>query len=105
MRISGYELRVGLWPGEPTSEPTSVPLLIFNGIGSRLELLDPFVQWLDPDRKVIFFDVPGTTIVQTEIDHHLGILLGKGRNEWSHVTFAKRKRRIESKEAGRIHSL
>ena len=56
MRISGYELRVGLWPGEPTS----VPLLIFNGIGSRLELLGPFVQWLDPDRKVIVFDVPGT---------------------------------------------
>jgi poly(3-hydroxyalkanoate) depolymerase len=60
MRISGHELRVGLWPGESTSEATSVPLLIFNGIGSRLELLDPFVQWLDPDRKVIVFDVPGT---------------------------------------------
>jgi poly(3-hydroxyalkanoate) depolymerase len=56
MRISGYELRVGLWPGEPTS----VPLLIFNGIGSRLELLSPFVQRLDPDRKVIVYDVPGT---------------------------------------------
>jgi hypothetical protein len=59
MRISGHELRVGLWPGEPTS----VPLLIFNGIGSRLELLDPFVQWLDPDRKVIVFDVPGTGVI------------------------------------------
>jgi pimeloyl-ACP methyl ester carboxylesterase len=56
MRISGHDLRVGLWPGEPTS----VPLLIFNGIGSRLELLVPFVQKLDPDRKVIVFDVPGT---------------------------------------------
>jgi poly(3-hydroxyalkanoate) depolymerase len=56
MRISGSELRVGLWPGEPTS----VPLLIFNGIGSRLELLSPFIQKLDPDRKVIVFDVPGT---------------------------------------------
>jgi poly(3-hydroxyoctanoate) depolymerase len=55
-RISGYELRVGLWPGEPTS----VPLLIFNGIGSRLELLSSFIQQLDPDRKVIVFDVPGT---------------------------------------------
>jgi poly(3-hydroxyoctanoate) depolymerase len=56
MRISGYELRVGLWAGEPTS----VPLLIFNGIGSRLELLRPFVQRLDTDRSVIVFDVPGT---------------------------------------------
>lgn len=56
MRISGYELRVGLWPGEPTN----VPLLIFNGIGSSLELLGPFVQRLDPDRKVIVFDIPGT---------------------------------------------
>jgi pimeloyl-ACP methyl ester carboxylesterase len=56
MRISGHELRVGLWQGKPTS----VPLLIFNGIGSRLELLGPFVQMLDPDRKVIVFDVPGT---------------------------------------------
>lgn len=35
-------------------------MLIFNGIGSRLELLGPFVQMLDPDRKVIVFDVPGT---------------------------------------------
>ncbi len=56
IRISGYELRVALWHGKPES----VPLLIFNGIGSRLELLGPFVQMLDPDRKVIVFDVPGT---------------------------------------------
>jgi poly(3-hydroxyoctanoate) depolymerase len=56
MRISGHELRVGVWPGESTN----VPLLIFNGIGSRLELLCSFVQMLDPDRKVIVFDVPGT---------------------------------------------
>jgi poly(3-hydroxyalkanoate) depolymerase len=55
MRVSGHELRVGLWQGKPAS----VPLLIFNGIGSRLESLGPFVQMLDPDRKVIVFDVPG----------------------------------------------
>ena len=47
---------MGLWQGKPAS----VPLLIFNGIGSRLELLGPFVQMLDPDRTVIVFDVPGT---------------------------------------------
>ncbi len=56
MRISGHDLRVGLWQGEPAS----IPLLIFNGIGSRLELLGPFIQRLDPDRTVIVFDVPGT---------------------------------------------
>ena len=56
MRISGHELRVALWQGETTR----VPLLIFNGIGSRLELMGPFVERLDPDRKVIIFDVPGT---------------------------------------------
>ena len=56
IRVAGYELRVGLWHGKPET----VPLLIFNGIGSRLELLGPFVQMLDPDRKVIVFDVPGT---------------------------------------------
>jgi poly(3-hydroxyoctanoate) depolymerase len=56
MKISGHELRVGLWQGKQAS----VPLLIFNGIGSRLELLGPFVQMLDPDRTVIVFDIPGT---------------------------------------------
>lgn len=56
MRISGHELRVGLWQGAPAS----LPLLIFNGIGSPLELLGPFVQMLDPGRTVIVFDVPGT---------------------------------------------
>jgi poly(3-hydroxyalkanoate) depolymerase len=56
MKISGHELRVGLWQGTPAS----VPLLIFNGIGTRLELLGPFVQMLGSDRTVIVFDVPGT---------------------------------------------
>jgi poly(3-hydroxyalkanoate) depolymerase len=56
MKISGRELRVGLWHGKQPG----VPLLIFNGIGSRLEQLGPFIQMLDPDRTVIVFDVPGT---------------------------------------------
>jgi poly(3-hydroxyoctanoate) depolymerase len=56
MRISGQELRVCVWPGERTS----LPMLIFNGIGFRLEVLGPFVERLDPDREVIVFDVPGT---------------------------------------------
>src|ERR1700690_2716628 len=35
------------------------PLLLCNGIGARLELLQPFVDALDPRRAVIRFDVPG----------------------------------------------
>jgi poly(3-hydroxyalkanoate) depolymerase len=35
------------------------PLLLINGIGARLELLEPFVRELDPDVDVIRFDPPG----------------------------------------------
>jgi poly(3-hydroxyalkanoate) depolymerase len=35
------------------------PLLLINGIGARLELLEPFVQKLDPGVDVIRFDPPG----------------------------------------------
>ncbi len=35
------------------------PLLLCNGIGARLELLQPFVDALDPKRAVIRFDLPG----------------------------------------------
>ena len=36
-----------------------VPLLLINGIGASLELLQPFVDQLDPALEVIRFDVPG----------------------------------------------
>ncbi len=36
-----------------------VPLLLINGIGASLELLEPFVAALDPAIEVIRFDVPG----------------------------------------------
>jgi len=36
-----------------------VPLLLINGIGASLELLEPFVDGLDPAIEVIRFDVPG----------------------------------------------
>jgi poly(3-hydroxyalkanoate) depolymerase len=36
-----------------------VPLLMVNGIGASLELLQPFVDELDPALEVIRFDVPG----------------------------------------------
>jgi poly(3-hydroxyalkanoate) depolymerase len=35
------------------------PLLLINGIGASLELLEPFVDALDPTIEVIRFDVPG----------------------------------------------
>src|SRR5581483_302712 len=38
---------------------TRVPLLLCNGIGASLDLLQPFVDELDPSLDVIRFDVPG----------------------------------------------
>jgi poly(3-hydroxyalkanoate) depolymerase len=38
---------------------TGVPLVLCNGIGASLEVLDPFVEQLDPDTTVVRFDVPG----------------------------------------------
>ena len=53
-------LRVSVRPGlnGPASSPR-VPLLLINGIGASLELLDPFVAALDPAVEVIRFDPPG----------------------------------------------
>jgi poly(3-hydroxyalkanoate) depolymerase len=39
--------------------PSATPLLLLNGIGASLELLQPFVDALDPAIEVIRFDVPG----------------------------------------------
>lgn len=41
------------------NRPSPVPLLLINGIGASLELLQPFVDELDPAIEVIRFDVPG----------------------------------------------
>ena len=38
---------------------SGVPLVLCNGIGASLEVLDPFVDQLDPDTTVVRFDVPG----------------------------------------------
>lgn len=51
--IGRQRLRVATRDGRGT------PLLLCNGIGATLELLDPFVEALDPDIPVIRFDVPG----------------------------------------------
>jgi poly(3-hydroxyalkanoate) depolymerase len=49
----GRVLRVAVRPG------SGPPLLLCNGIGGSLELLQPFVDALDPGRPVIRFDLPG----------------------------------------------
>jgi poly(3-hydroxyalkanoate) depolymerase len=48
-------LRVAVRPGDPAWPP----LLLCNGIGASLEILQPFVDALDPRRGVIRFDLPG----------------------------------------------
>jgi poly(3-hydroxyalkanoate) depolymerase len=53
--VGGRVLRVAVRPGDGTL----TPLLLMNGIGASLEVLDPFVDALDPRREVIRFDVPG----------------------------------------------
>ena len=58
--VGGQRLRVAIRPGpnEP-GRPPRLPLLLINGIGARLELLEPFVAALDPAVDVIRFDPPG----------------------------------------------
>jgi len=52
--IAGQLLRVGVRPGDAARPP----LLLFNGIGASIELLEPFLDALDGP-GAITFDVPG----------------------------------------------
>ena len=54
--VSGQRLRVAIRKGDGTR----TPLLLMNGIGVNLEVLQPFVDALAPAIEVIRFDVPGT---------------------------------------------
>ncbi|MGZ4566992.1 MAG: poly(3-hydroxyalkanoate) depolymerase [Blastococcus sp.] len=56
LTAAGRTLRVAVRPGTDRSTP---PLLLMNGIGASLEVLQPFVDALDERRTVIRFDVPG----------------------------------------------
>jgi poly(3-hydroxyalkanoate) depolymerase len=56
MTAAGRSLRVAVRPGTDAAVP---PLLLMNGIGASLEVLQPFVDALSPGRTVIRFDVPG----------------------------------------------
>jgi poly(3-hydroxyalkanoate) depolymerase len=53
---SGRTLRTSVRAGTDEFAP---PLLLMNGIGASLEVLQPFVDALDKRRTVIRFDVPG----------------------------------------------
>jgi poly(3-hydroxyalkanoate) depolymerase len=52
-------LRQGLKIAIRHGDGTRTPLLLMNGIGANLELLQPFVNALDPAIEAIRFDVPG----------------------------------------------
>src|SRR5947207_13399612 len=54
--IDGQRLRVAIRSGNGTR----TPLRLLNGIGVKLEVLQQFVDALDPAIEVIRFDVPGT---------------------------------------------
>ncbi len=54
--VDGQRLRVAIRKGDGTR----TPLLLMNGIGVNFEVLQPFVDALDPAIEVMRFDVPGT---------------------------------------------
>jgi poly(3-hydroxyalkanoate) depolymerase len=53
--VGGQQLRFAVRAGDATR----TPLVLANGIGANLELLQPFVDHLDPGVEVIRFDAPG----------------------------------------------
>jgi poly(3-hydroxyalkanoate) depolymerase len=55
MTVGGRALRVAVREGTGDRPP----LLLCNGIGASLEVLQPFADALDPRRPVIRFDLPG----------------------------------------------
>ena len=58
--VGGQPLRVAIRHGpNGPGHPPRPPLLLINGIGASLELLEPFVAELDPAVEVIRFDPPG----------------------------------------------
>jgi pimeloyl-ACP methyl ester carboxylesterase len=80
--IGGRSIRVEVREGAPGWPP----LLLCNGIGASLELLQPFVDALDPRRPVIRFDMPGVggSPVPTAPYHLLTLapLLGACSTSW-----------------------
>src|SRR5262252_9592039 len=59
MQISLHDVGGQVLPvGVRTGDRTRPPLLLFNGIGANIELVEPFLDALD-DLQAIVFDVPG----------------------------------------------
>ena len=56
--VRGRRLRVAV-RSAAGSGPPRTPLLLMNGLGARLEVLQPLVDQLPPELEVIRFDVPG----------------------------------------------
>ncbi len=56
--VRGRRLRVAVRPAVRPG-PARTPLLLMNGLGAQLEVLEPLVDQLPPDLEVIRFDVPG----------------------------------------------
>lgn len=52
--VLGQQIRVDVRMG------TGVALVLCNGIGASLEVLDPLIAQLDPETTVVRFEVPGT---------------------------------------------
>ena len=64
LAVDGRQLRIAVRPARrgfpgPGVVARRTPLLLINGIGASLELLEPFVDALDPSVEVIRFDPPG----------------------------------------------
>ena len=55
VRVFGHDVRVVVRPGTAPGPP----LVLCNGIGASLDLLQPFVDAVDPRIEVVRFDVPG----------------------------------------------
>ena len=55
VRVLGHDVRVAVRPGTAPGPP----LVLCNGIGASLDLLQPFVDEVDPRIEVVTFDVPG----------------------------------------------
>jgi poly(3-hydroxyalkanoate) depolymerase len=53
--VLGHHVRVAVRPGTALGPP----LVLCNGIGASLDLLQPFVDQVDPRIEVVRFDIPG----------------------------------------------
>ena len=66
LAVGGQRLRVAIRKGpNGPGQPPRYPLLLINGIGASLELLEPFVAELDPAVEVIRFDRVRSTGTET----------------------------------------